>query len=136
MGIKKNVPPTFSACISDFLNMVSQAKADFDWNSGEINRLDNLTQDYLHMIELGGLDYRERAKVATKLARCRQDRRESKDTIEILEPLITFIESENGKRMVNLMKEALGKTRKVEERMDRRTYRYRILDLDDIQTRK
>lgn len=133
MGSKKNSPPEFSACISDFLNMVSQAKSDYEWNTDELSRLDHLTQDYLHMMELGGLDYKERAKVATQLTRCRQDRRQSKDTLEILEPLITFIDSENGKRMVNLMKEALGKTRKVEEKMNYRTYRFRVLELDNLQ---
>ena len=135
MKSKKNEPPKFSATISNFLDMVSQAKADYEWNSEEIGRLDRLTQDYLHMMELGGLDYKERAKIATKLTHCRQERRESKDTTEILAPLITYLESENGKRMINLMKEALGKTRKVEENMDRRVYRFRVLDLENIQNR-
>ncbi len=130
---KKNTPPKFSVSISNFLNMVSQAKADYEWNTDEISRLEHLTQDYLHMLELGDLDYKGRAKVATQLTTCRQERRASKDTVEILEPLISFLESENGKKMVNLMKEALGKTRKVEEKMDRKIYRFRVLELDDIQ---
>lgn len=130
---KKNTPPKFSVSISNFLNMISQAKADYEWNTDEISRLEHLTQDYLHMLELGDLDYGGRAKIATKLTTCRQERRASKDTVEILEPLISFLDSENGRKMVNLMKEALGKTRKTEERMDRKIYRFRVLELDDIQ---
>lgn len=120
--------PQFSACISDFCKMVTEAKQDYEWNREEVNRLDRLTQDYLHDLELGDLDYGRRAKVATQLAKCRQLRRESKDTVEILEPFVEFIDSEKGKQMMNLMKETLGKTRKIEERMSTRAYRYKVLE--------
>lgn len=123
--------PQFSECIREFCSVVAEAKRDYDWNREEVNRLDRLTQDYLHKLELEGLNYGERAKVATQLARCRQLRRESKDTVEILEPFIEFIESEKGKQTMNLMREALGRTRKVEERMDTRTYRYKVLQHPD-----
>ena len=79
-------------------------------------------------LELDGLDYKERAKVATQLAKCRQARRECKDTVEILEPLVQFLESDKGKNLLNLVREALGKTRKVEERMETRTYIPRVLE--------
>lgn len=120
--------PHFSGTISDFCNMVTAAKADYDWNKEEIKRLERLTQDYLHQLELGDLGYRERAKIATSLAKCRQLRRASKDTVEILEPFIEFIESEKGRQTVNLMREALGKTRKVEKHMESRIYRFRELE--------
>ena len=123
--------PYFSACISDFCKMVAEAKQDYDWNQEEVNRLDRLTQDYLHKLELNELSYAERAKVATQLARCRQLRRASKDTVEILEPFIEFIESEKGRQTMNLMRETLGRTRKVEERMNTRTYRYKVLETND-----
>ena len=120
--------PCFSAHISDFCNMAEEAQNDYVWNSEEVNRLDKLTQDYLHMLELDGLNYEERAKVATKLSKCRQLRRTSKDTIEILEPFVLFLESDKGKNLLNLMKEALGKTRKVEERMVGRAYRFKVYE--------
>lgn len=131
MSAKKPEQPKFSVCISDFCNMLDSAKRDYEWNREEVNRLDRLTQDYLHKLELDGLDYAERAKVATELMKCRQLRRTSKDTAEILEPLVTFLEGEKGKGMMNLVREALGKTRKVEERMLNRTYRYRVLEQGD-----
>ena len=124
----KNTSPQFSATISNFCSMVTDAISDYEWNSAEVNRLDRLTQDYLHRLELENLDYRERAKVATQLSKCRQLRRASKDTVEILEPFIEFIESDKGKQTMNLMREALGKTRKVEKYMENRTYRYKVLE--------
>lgn len=125
---KCNKQPSFSTYISDFCNMVNAAKNDYEWNREEVNRLDKLTQDYLHMLELDGLDYKERAKVATQISKTRQTRRASKDTTEILEPLIQFLDSDKGRNMMNLMREVLGKTRKVEERMSNRTYRYKVYE--------
>lgn len=119
--------PRFSEAISGFCKLMEDAQKDYAWNYDEVNRMDRLTQDYLHKLELDGLDYKERAKIATQLAKCRQARRECKDTVEILEPLIQFLESDKGKNLFNLVREALGKTRKVEGRMETRTYIPRVL---------
>jgi hypothetical protein len=94
--------------------------------------MDKLTQDYLHMLELNELDYKQRAKLMTQLRKCRRLRRQHKDTVEILEPLIQYLESDKGKNFLNLLKEVLGKTRKAEERMDNRTYYHRVLDAPRI----
>lgn len=130
--MKKTKNPKFSESITNFCDMVTEAKSDYDWNSSEISRLDRLTQDYLHQLELGDLSYHERAKVAKKLAEVRQLRRASKNTVEILEPFIDFIDSEKGRQTMNLMREALGKTRKAEKAMENRVYRYKVLDMEDI----
>lgn len=123
--------PQFSETIGAFCNAITNAKRDYEWNYEEVNRLDGLTQDYLHQLELKELDYAERAKIATRLARCRQERRQSKDTVEILEPLIEFLDSDKGRQMFNLMREILGQTRKVENRMGNRVYKYRVLEDSD-----
>lgn len=123
--------PQFSTHISKFCEIIANAQSDYEWNRDEVNRLDKLTQDYLHDLEFGGLKYRERAKVATKLSRCRQLRRDSKDTAETLEPLITFLQSDRGRNMMNLLREVLGKTRKIEKRMEHRRYRYKVLRHDE-----
>lgn len=120
--------PQFSDNISNFCKMVTEAKSDYDWNKEEIKRLERLTQDYLHQLELGDLSYHERAKVATQLSECRKLRRASKDTVEILEPFIEFIDSDKGRQTMNLMRDALGKTRKAEKYMENRTYRFKELE--------
>lgn len=110
--------------------MVESAKRDYDWNAEEVLKLDKLTQDYLHILELDGLNYEGRAKIATKLMRCRQLRRASKDTVEILEPFMSFVDSDKGRNMMNLIREALGKTRKAEEKLATRTYRFKVLEVE------
>lgn len=123
----KQKAPQFSETISDFCRMLEEAQKDYIWNCDEMKRMDDLTQDYLHKLELDGLDYKERAKVATQLMKCRQARRECKDTIEVLEPLMQFLYSDRGKSLYNQFRETLGKTRKVEKSMETRTYIPRVL---------
>lgn len=125
--MSKQKAPQFSETLSGFCRMLEDAQKDYMWNCDEMKRMDDLTQDYLHKLELDGLDYKERAKVATQLTKCRQARRECKDTIEVLEPLMQFLYSDRGKSLYNQFRETLGKTRKVEKSMETRTYIPRVL---------
>lgn len=124
---KKRQKPQFSPHISEFCKLMENAQKDYVWNYEQVGRLDRLTQDYLHKLELEELNYRERAKVATALAKCRCQRRKYKDTVEILDPLVQFLDSEKGRSLMNLMREVLGKTRKVEKSMETRIYIPRVL---------
>ena len=124
---KKTGCPPFSDSISQFCSLMDSAKKDYAWNYEEMRKMDQLTQDYLHKLELEQLTYSERAKVATQLTKCRQMRRNCKDMTETLEPLVAFLESERGKNLCNLMREVLGKTRKVEQYMEHRVYIPRVL---------
>ena len=119
--------PPFSQNISAVCELMDAAVKDYAWSGDQVHRMDELTQDYLHKLELDGLDYSERAKVATKITKCRQLRRAHKDTCEILEPLVQFLNSDKGRNMINLLREALGKTRRAESRMENRTYYPRVL---------
>ena len=55
---KKCSAPKFSAVISGFIQMMEEASKDYAWNYDEVNRMDRLTQDYLHKLELDNLDYK------------------------------------------------------------------------------
>lgn len=122
---QKNVP-AISERISVFCGFLDEAQKDYMYHSEQVHRLELLTQDYLHSLELDGLKYEERAKLATKLARCRQERRQHKDMVQLLEPLVEFLASDKGKAGVNQLRETLGKTRKIEKRMADRAYFPRI----------
>lgn len=127
----KNERPPFSKGIEEICGLLETAQKDYTWNAEKIREMDMLTQDYLHSLELDGLKYEERAKIATQLAKCRQERREHKDTVQILEPLIQYLDSEKGKQLFNLLREVLGKTRKAEERMENRVYFPRVLGREE-----
>lgn len=122
--------PAFSATLAALIAMLDNAVKDYEWNYNEVNKLDHLTQDYLHSLELDFLDYKDRAKIATKLSRTRRERRDHKDLAMALEPLVEFLTSDRGQRMLNDLREALGKTRKVEAYLETRRYYPRVLGKD------
>lgn len=122
---------SFSEKISAVCKMLEQSVKDYEWSLSEVSRLEALQQDYLHMLELGGLKYAERAKVATKLSKCRIERRVNKDTAQTLEPLVQYMKSERGRQLLNLLREVLGKTRRIENRMQTRVYHPRVLSDDE-----
>lgn len=113
--------------ISDICRLLDTAQRDYKWHGDKVVELDRLTQDYLHSLELDGLKYEARAKVATQIAKCRQDRRAHKDITQALEPLIDYLKSDKGRQCVNSLKEVLGKTRKIEELMKKRKYHKKVL---------
>lgn len=124
----KDSAPTFSERLSAVCELFRETKADYEWSSNYVGQMDRLTQDYLHALELGNLNHGERAKVATKLAKCRRQRREYKDTVEILEPFMNYLNSDKGKNQLNLLADVVGKTRKVETRLKNRVYIPRIAE--------
>ena len=120
----------YSEEVSRFLKFVETAKSDYNWNKQQMEKQEALTQDYLHQLELEHLDYKERAKVATKLAQCRKDRREAKDVVESLEPFINYINAQE--KPLNLLRETLGKIMKEEQKTTTRTYRFKVLEKESI----
>lgn len=78
------------------------------------------TQDYLHKIELENLNYKERAKLSTKLMENRKLRRKYKDEYEELSPLSNFV-AEN-KVFIRKLEQLLGEVRKVEKYHTNRQY--------------
>jgi len=117
-------------CVSEtlaiFLSSIDRAKHDYEWNTTEMKRMDDLTQDYLHAMELEDLNYKERAKLATKLSECRKQRRKHKDMVTVLEPLMLVLNDEKGKQTIKALRETLGKTRKIESNMECRRYYPRV----------
>lgn len=88
------------------------------------------------MLELGDLKYAERAKLATKLQQCRQERREYKDVVQVLAPLFEHLSDARNKNSFNQLREVLGKMRKVERRQNHRVYYPRVLDTPIIIQKK
>lgn len=118
--------------IADFCSLIDGVRRTYNWHYEEVGRLDKLTQDLLHQLELGNLSYSERAKVATQLAQCRKLRRLSKDTTDVFSAIYQFIESDRGKIAINHLKEVLGQTRKAEAKLNNRSYKYKVLQGDEI----
>lgn len=66
-----------------------------------INGMDLLTQDYLHKLKQQSCGYHTRTKVATAIRVCHTERRQHKDNTIILEPLVSFLQTEKGKILIS-----------------------------------
>ena len=121
--------------IENFLNFYQTAKTDYLYAQDQLEKCHKYTQDILHSLELDNLPYAERCKLMTKLTACRKDRRYWKDQVEELEPLVSVFSTtdaskkhdvERNAKVINLLREALGQTRRQENYHKDRTYKPRI----------
>ena len=120
MKQERKMPP--SHFIKAFLDFVENAKSEYTFNFEAMKNEERITQDYLHKLELEGLNYRERSKIATQLAANRQARRNYKDAVEELSPIVDFFEDPQNKKLIDHMTRLLGQVRKVENYHQRRFY--------------
>lgn len=119
-----------SQIIKTFLDFVENAKAEYTFNLEAMKNEERITQDYLHKLELEGLNCRERSKLATQLAANRQARRNYKDAVEELEPIVFFFEDAHNRKLFNQMVQLLGQVRKVESYHKNRFYIPKGLSVD------
>jgi hypothetical protein len=117
--------------LTNFLNFVSSARSHYAFCYEQVFMQDKLTQDYLHSLELDNLDYKERGKIATKIVTNRKDRRYYKDRVEELEPIVTFFDDPQNKKVFDKLQQVLGQVRKQEEYHKDRTYIPRVLKEQD-----
>jgi len=111
-----------SEFLKTFLDFVSNAKSDYQYNLEAMKNEECITQDYLHMLELENLTYHERGKIASQLAANRKKRRSYKDSVEELEPIVNFFDDPLNKKMIDHMIQLLGQVRKVENYHQKRFY--------------
>lgn len=127
--------------IESFLNFYSQAKSDYNYAQLQLKNCQDYTQDILHSLELDNLPYSERCKLMTKLTACRKDRRYWKDQVEELEPIISIFntadtskrqEADRNTKVINLLREALGQTRRQENYHKDRKYTPKIFKKEEV----
>lgn len=113
--------------LTNFLNFITDAQSHYNFCLEEMKKQEQLTQDYLHSLELDDLKCNERSKIATKLVTNRKDRRYYKDRVEELEPIVQWASEPANVKLINQLKQVLGACRKQENRHKDRVYTPKIL---------
>ncbi len=127
--MEKNI----SQHISDFVKLLEQVQKIYTYSTEEVQRLELLTQDYLHKLELQSCSYHARTRVATAIRVCRTERRQHKDNTIILEPLVSFLQTEKGKLLISQLQQTLGAIRKAERAIQDRQYHPRVLSVEEYE---
>ena len=99
----------------------------YDFCIEQIEREQLITQDLLHAIEFSD-NYKERYKYSTQLHYNRVRRREYKNAVAVLKPLVEFIRKEENKKVLNRLSNILGEARKAKKHINEKTYSPRILE--------
>lgn len=114
----------YSEQLKEVLTFFNKCKTEYADAVAMLSVNDNLTQDYLHELELGNKNYKERAKIATSLSKCRKERRKYKDKIQELQFINKFIT--DNKQVIHTLENVLGQTRKEENAHVNRIYIPRV----------
>ena len=117
-----------SQIIKTFLDFTDNVQADYTFHLEAMKNEERITQDYLHKLELEGLNCRERSKIATQLALNRQARRQYKDAVEELQPIVEFLADAKNRSVLNAMSQLLGQVRKVEQYHQHRFYMPKVIE--------
>ena len=110
--------------LKHFLDYVRQCEAQYDLASEQMEKENQRLQDFLHAIEFEA-HAEARSKVATQLRASRLARRQAKDTVEELEPVVEFVRDPRYKGTFDQLAQLLGRVRKVEKYHANRAYRPR-----------
>lgn len=111
--------------IKAFLDFIRECQSEYNSAYETVGTEDKRTQDLLHAIEFEPLA-KERSKICTKLKTSRMTRRENKDAVEELEPIVELMSDPMAKKTIDKLTQVLGKVRKVEEYHERRSYTPRV----------
>lgn len=103
--------------VRDTINELLEA---YELNMQRMDENDNITQDILHQIELGS--YNEGRKWYGQLRKTRKDRRENKNTLEILHRFKLLMSDKTSIQFMRQLDEALGDARKIEKNISNRYY--------------
>lgn len=108
-----------------FLDFVRESETQYLLALEVMKTEEKRTQDLLHAIEFEP-HADARSKLATRMRASRIARRESKDVVEELEPIVDFMSIQSNRKVIEQLTQILGKIRKVEKYHASRTYHPRV----------
>ena len=111
--------------VKAFLDFIREVEPRYSLALEEMHKEEKRTQDFLHAIEFEP-HAEERSKIATKMRASRIKRRECKDIVEELEPIIDFMSVQTNKKAIDQLAQMLGRIRKVEKYHENRSYYPRV----------
>lgn len=116
-------PSTYvSTTISAILKWIENMEVLYNWAQSIVGELDDINSDLVHQIELVELSDEQLLEVAKQQQTNRTDRRQAKHTAWALEALVNTMNRGEMKKAVSLLQEALGQTRKAEEKQAQQVY--------------
>lgn len=108
------------ANVEGFLKFLKDASAELYAAKADVDYCERKTQDILHELEIMDMSYHERAHLSGDLADIRKQRRDAKDMIDLLTPVVEW--AGNANLVIGKLQTCLGTIRKTEEKQKNRVY--------------
>lgn len=122
----------YEEVISNFLKLTSNIESECRIASELLEEQNQLTQDYLHKLELGKLNAVELTKVAKNIQDNRKERRKHKNDMEYAQIIVEFVQNQQTRDVLHQLEAVLGKLRKMKKQRQYRVYRFRVIDEEDL----
>ena len=106
--------------IESFLDFLREANTQLNIAVMVEQETNDQTQDILHRLELQDHTYHDYAALSKELKKVRQERRDAKDKITCLSPIVEW--AEGNKTVVKGLEQLLGAVRKAERSTEQRIY--------------
>lgn len=120
----------YSEGLDAFLKFLRTAEADYRIAELDLEEADAETQDILHKLELDETPYHTKAKLAKALVDVRKKRRQAKNALSELAPIVEF-KDKNGNTLSRIS-DILGTVRNLEKKNKAASYHPKTTIVHDI----
>ena len=119
--------------LKEVLSFLDSCESSINYYQNEVENENKRLQDFIHYIELED-KASARSKKCTEFRKSRKWRRECKDKVGELQPIVNVIRTKDYQRVRNMFSQALGEVRRYEKHEDNREYNPRVKDnsLDEM----
>lgn len=108
--------------IKNFINFINTVQYKYDYCLESMEKFNNVRNDIYHKLELDDIDTEEQLKLLEKIKETSVERREMKDFVEIVEPLIKFMNVPENKKSIATLANISGMISNKVKSMNTRVY--------------
>jgi len=120
---KPNDKIMHSKDLENFLSLLRATEEQFNIHFENVGKCNEEQNNIVHDFEFPKPNYKQRGKLGTRLTNLREERRYSKDTVELTEEVVQFCK-DNG-QFIKKLEKLLGDLRRKEKNLETRVYNRR-----------
>ena len=109
-------------CIAKFWQFIHQIESKSEISAQDESKIDKEIQDLLHKIEIEECSEEESLKIIKRIKELRQERRDCKDYLTLVAPLIEFLKDESNAKCLKTLANIAGRVNNKAKQLGNRVY--------------
>lgn len=106
----------------NFIKFINNIELRYNMYKQDVEKFDNVRNDIYHTLELNNVSQEEQLELLDKIKQTSIERRELKDFIEVVTPIIEFLQDENNKKVIATFSNIAGRVVNNMKKMSNRVY--------------